>query len=85
MRVWFAKGFEKTGDQYLARWIQVGGLDNEVIREVWSMPEDDTLYGTSYPITRDNIDRVQPFISEQLDMDSYLWFLSDEAECAEPG
>jgi hypothetical protein len=85
MRVWFVKAFEKTGDQYLARWIRVDGLDDEVIREVWSMPEDDSLYGASYPITPENIDRVQPFIPERLDMDSYLWFLSEEAEGDEPG
>jgi hypothetical protein len=83
MRVWFAAAFNKNGLQTIHHWVRVEGLSHELIRDVWAVPEDEPVYGV-YPITHQNIDRIQPFVPDKMDLEAYTWQLLHEAEGHEP-
>lgn len=79
MGVWFACAFEKAGRETLVHRVRADGLSDDVVRRLWSIPPGSPVLG-EFPVTEDDVDRVQPFVPELLDLGAYHWFLSSDTD-----
>ena len=77
-RTWYVNAFEKFGDRSLVRSIPTRGFTVDVLRDVWEAPPGYPIHGVDFPITAENVSRIQPYVPEELDLDNYTWMLSNE-------
>lgn len=75
---WYVEIYEKTDEGWLVKSIPTSGIDEKFIREVWSLPEDDTVVGAEYRITTVELARVQDHIAETIDLNAYSYTLGEE-------
>lgn len=78
---WYVGAFEKTGDELMVKQLSTVGIDEYLIRELWSIGRDDyPIFAASYPITRENVDRLSGHVAEEIDLDAYSYQLFNEGD-----
>jgi hypothetical protein len=76
--VWYVAAYEKSGDEWMVKYIPTHGIAEDFIRQVWSLPDDDTVVGACYRITPVEVARMQECVAEAIDLDAYTYELCDE-------
>lgn len=74
---WYIGAFEKVGDELMKR-LPTTGVDEDFVRYLWSVSNDYPVFGVSFEVTSENVDRAQHHVAEKIDLNAYEYYLFDE-------